>query len=34
MKTTLLKSEDYTRSPWKNGGGVFTDTRMRIGRAR
>lgn len=25
MKTTLLKSEDYTRSPWKNGGGVFTD---------
>lgn len=25
MKTTLLTSEDYTRSPWKNGGGVFTD---------
>ncbi len=25
MKTTLLKSEDYTRAPWKNGGGVFTD---------
>jgi len=25
MKTTLLKSEAYTRSPWKNGGGVFTD---------
>ncbi|OPY94111.1 hypothetical protein A5906_15660 [Bradyrhizobium sacchari] len=25
MKTTLLKPEDYTRSPWKNGGGVFTD---------
>ncbi|MCK1384430.1 HutD family protein [Bradyrhizobium sp. 21] len=25
MKITLLKSEDYTRSPWKNGGGVFTD---------
>ncbi|WP_314959276.1 HutD family protein [Bradyrhizobium cosmicum] len=25
MKTTLLKSEHYTRSPWKNGGGVFTD---------
>jgi uncharacterized protein len=25
MKTTLLKSEDYTRSPWKNGGGIFTD---------
>ncbi|MGX4773661.1 HutD/Ves family protein [Bradyrhizobium guangdongense] len=25
MKATLLKSEDYTRSPWKNGGGVFTD---------
>jgi environmental stress-induced protein Ves len=25
MKTTLLRSEDYTRSPWKNGGGVFTD---------
>ncbi|MFT4115544.1 HutD family protein [Bradyrhizobium sp.] len=25
MKTTLLKSDDYTRSPWKNGGGVFTD---------
>lgn len=25
MKTTLLESEDYTRSPWKNGGGVFTD---------
>lgn len=25
MKTTLLKSEDYARSPWKNGGGVFTD---------
>lgn len=25
MKATLLKSEHYTRSPWKNGGGVFTD---------
>jgi environmental stress-induced protein Ves len=25
MTTTLLKSEDYTRAPWKNGGGVFTD---------
>jgi hypothetical protein len=25
MKATLLKSEDYTRSPWKNGGGIFTD---------
>jgi environmental stress-induced protein Ves len=25
MKTTLLKSEDYARSPWKNGGGIFTD---------
>ncbi|MDN4986414.1 HutD family protein [Bradyrhizobium arachidis] len=25
MKTTLLKSEDYTRSPWKNGGGILTD---------
>ena len=25
MKTTLLKSEDYTRSPCKNGGGIFTD---------
>lgn len=25
MKTTLLKSEHYTRSPWKKGGGVFTD---------
>ena len=25
MKTKLLKSEDYTRSPWKNGGGIFTD---------
>jgi environmental stress-induced protein Ves len=25
MKTTLLKSEDYARAPWKNGGGVFTD---------
>ena len=25
MKTTLLKSEDYTGSPWKNGGGIFTD---------
>jgi hypothetical protein len=25
MKTTLLNPEDYTRSPWKNGGGVFTD---------
>ncbi|WP_298870970.1 HutD family protein [uncultured Bradyrhizobium sp.] len=25
MKTTLLKPEDYTRAPWKNGGGVFTD---------
>lgn len=25
MKTTLLTSDHYTRSPWKNGGGVFTD---------
>lgn len=25
MKTTLLTSENYTRSPWKNGGGIFTD---------
>ncbi|MVT53023.1 hypothetical protein GPL17_21360 [Bradyrhizobium yuanmingense] len=25
MKTTLLNPENYTRSPWKNGGGVFTD---------
>ncbi|WP_354228012.1 HutD family protein [Bradyrhizobium sp. F1.4.3] len=25
MKTTLLKPDDYTRSPWKNGGGIFTD---------
>ncbi|MCG2643679.1 MULTISPECIES: HutD family protein [Bradyrhizobium] len=25
MKTTLLNAEDYTRAPWKNGGGVFTD---------
>ncbi|PPQ14902.1 hypothetical protein CV770_34540 [Bradyrhizobium sp. AC87j1] len=25
MKATLLRSEDYTRSPWKNGGGIFTD---------
>ena len=25
MKAILLRSEDYTRSPWKNGGGVFTD---------
>ncbi|MDE5445655.1 hypothetical protein GWG65_30460 [Bradyrhizobium sp. CSA207] len=25
MKTTLLTPENYTRSPWKNGGGVFTD---------
>ena len=25
METTLLKSEDNTRSPWKNGGGIFTD---------
>ena len=25
MKTTLLKSEDYARSHWKNGGGIFTD---------
>ncbi|AWL99562.1 HutD family protein [Bradyrhizobium amphicarpaeae] len=25
MKITLLKSEDYSRSPWKNGGGIFTD---------
>jgi environmental stress-induced protein Ves len=25
MKITLLTSEDYTRSPWKNGGGIFTD---------
>jgi environmental stress-induced protein Ves len=25
MKAILLKSENYTRSPWKNGGGIFTD---------
>lgn len=25
MKATLLKPDDYTRSPWKNGGGIFTD---------
>ncbi|MBH5369100.1 HutD/Ves family protein [Bradyrhizobium glycinis] len=25
MKVTLLDPEDYTRSPWKNGGGIFTD---------
>lgn len=25
MKITLLRSESYTRSPWKNGGGIFTD---------
>ena len=25
MKTTLLTADNYTRSPWKNGGGVFTD---------
>ncbi|MBB4372457.1 hypothetical protein GGD63_005265 [Bradyrhizobium sp. cir1] len=25
MKITLLKPEDYTRSPWKNGGGILTD---------
>ncbi|WP_158670215.1 HutD/Ves family protein [Bradyrhizobium guangdongense] len=25
MKTTLLTPERYTRSPWKNGGGIFTD---------
>ncbi|QPF90375.1 HutD/Ves family protein [Bradyrhizobium commune] len=25
MKTTLLTSDHYTRSTWKNGGGVFTD---------
>ncbi|RTE90163.1 HutD family protein [Bradyrhizobium sp. LVM 105] len=25
MKTILLRPEDYTRSPWKNGGGTFTD---------
>ena len=25
MKPTLLKPENYARSPWKNGGGVFTD---------
>jgi uncharacterized protein len=25
MKTTLLKPENYARSPWKNGGGIFTD---------
>ncbi|AMA56196.1 HutD/Ves family protein [Bradyrhizobium sp. CCGE-LA001] len=25
MKTTLLHPENYTRSPWKNGGGIFTD---------
>ncbi|RZN07973.1 hypothetical protein CWO91_24845 [Bradyrhizobium genosp. SA-3] len=25
MKITLLKPEHYTRSPWKNGGGIFTD---------
>lgn len=25
MKATLLRPDNYTRSPWKNGGGVFTD---------
>src|SRR6478672_7938459 len=25
MKITLLRPKDYTRSPWKNGGGIFTD---------
>ncbi|MGX1166275.1 environmental stress-induced protein Ves [Bradyrhizobium sp. USDA 372] len=25
MKATLLNPESYTRSPWKNGGGIFTD---------
>ncbi len=25
MTTTLLTADNYTRSPWKNGGGVFTD---------
>ncbi|OAF05942.1 HutD/Ves family protein [Bradyrhizobium neotropicale] len=25
MKVTLLKPENYTRSLWKNGGGIFTD---------
>lgn len=25
MHITLLESEHYTRSPWKNGGGIFTD---------
>jgi uncharacterized protein len=25
MKTNLLTPDTYTRSPWKNGGGVFTD---------
>ncbi len=25
MKTALLKPDDYARSPWKNGGGIFTD---------
>ncbi|RXG86986.1 HutD/Ves family protein [Bradyrhizobium vignae] len=25
MKTILLRPENYTRSPWKNGGGIFTD---------
>lgn len=24
-KATLLNPETYTRSPWKNGGGIFTD---------
>jgi uncharacterized protein len=25
MTTTLLTPDGYTRSPWKNGGGIFTD---------
>ncbi|WP_172788172.1 MULTISPECIES: HutD/Ves family protein [Bradyrhizobium] len=25
MKATLLNPESYTRAPWKNGGGIFTD---------
>jgi environmental stress-induced protein Ves len=25
MTTTLLTPDTYTRSPWKNGGGIFTD---------
>lgn len=25
MKVTLLDPEHYTRSPWRNGGGIFTD---------